>query len=836
MAKNMTRGGWESDVEDMPDDDDSAATTYAEDGTQVTRNEGGIEVVLNAADTKDEQKEDPEFDEDLTSNLTDSQRCMLGGTLREYIDIDLQSREQWEQRMLQGLEIIGLEDVPEDRTAFHGASAVTHPAIAVAIVQFQARAMEEILPPDGPVKVGTEGDAAQADVDRAERVEEYMNYQLTEEDDEYYSDTDSMLFYLPYAGSAFKKIAIDPIIGRTRSRFIPADDFIVPYFARSLKTATRYTHRYTMSMNNFKRAVDKGEFTDYDFPAGMVTQLADESKRLRDTSDDRTESYHQDDQILTLMETHIEWEFDWEKEGSAKKFKKPYAITWEWETGAVVSIKRLWAEDDEDCDKQVWFTHYKYLPGFGFYGLGLLHLIGSLGKAASGALRALLDGAQTSSLQGGFKTKDARIAGEVCFSPGTWIDVDMTAEEMAKAFYTPDFKPPTPALFSTLEILVKGIEKFSSTTEAMVGEASNNGPVGTTLALIEQGSKVFSGIHKRLHNAARREFRMIGYCNWRYMHVDEYPFKVAGKPKKIFREDFAPDIDIKPVSDPNIFSNVQRIALAQALLALIKDQPDLFDKPKRIRAVRSMLKAMKIPDWQSYFPEDDLQRLDPVSENQTIMMGGAATAFPEQDHQAHMQIHGNFLQEVMATNDPDTIQRITPVLKAHLAAHFAMMYRQRIEQEMVQKGGVPLPPFDPNDPESTKSLPIEVENMVARAVAALCAPPAPAQAPQPDPKIQKAQADVQAVGMKTQANIKAKGLETTAKIKREDALAAAKIAREGHAHVKGERRKDAELIANLQRDGTISDHGTAPEQPQGALPAPGGLTQGSEQGTVPPSQ
>jgi hypothetical protein len=835
MAKPIQKG-YDSNVEDMPDDDDPASTKYAEDGTQVTRNEGGIEVVLNEEDTTDEQEDDPEFDADLTSKMSDNERCALGGTLREYIDIDLQSRAKWEQRMLQGLEIIGLEDVPEDRTAFHGASAVTHPAIVTAIVQFQARAMEEILPPDGPVKVGTEGDASQEDTDRAERVEEYMNYQLTEEDDEYYSDTDSMLFYLPYAGSAFKKVAIDPIIGRTRSRFIPADDFIVPYFARSLKTATRYTHRYTMSMNNFKRAVDKGEFTDYNFPQGMVTQLADENKRLQDTSDDRSEAYHTDDQILTLMETHIEWEFKWEKEGTEKKFKKPYAITWEWETGVVVSVKRIWAEDDEDCDKQVWFTHYKYLPGFGFYGLGLLHIIGSLGKAASGALRALLDGAQTSSLQGGFKSKDARISGEVTFSPGTWIDVDMTAEEMAKAFYTPDFKPPTPALFSTLEILVSGIEKFSSTTEAMVGEASNTGPVGTTLALIEQGSKVFSGIHKRLHNAARREFRMIGYCNWRYMHVDEYPFKVAGKPKKIFRSDFAPDVDIKPVSDPNIFSNVQRIALAQAMLALIKDQPDLFDKPKRIRAVRSMLKAMRIPDWQSYFPEDDLQRLDPVSENQTIMMGGAATAFPEQDHQAHMQIHGNFLQEVMATNDPDTIQRIVPVIKAHVCAHFAMMYRQRIEQEMVQKGGVPLPPFDPNDPESTKPLPQDIENQVARAVAALCAPPAPAKAPQPDPKIAAANATVQAIQMKSKAGIQAKGQETAAEIKRKDALAAAEIRRKGHAHGKEQGRKDAELIAQLTRDGVIPDSGQPPNQSQGALPAPGGLQQGQESGTVPPTQ
>ena len=724
-----------NNVSELPDEDDE---TGFDPESGVTLEEGGITVQLDDDDDAiDTQKDDPEFDDDLTENLSKGDREALGGILKEFVMIDVESRQGWYQRMVDGLEIIGLKDVPDDRTAFMGASAVTHPGIAEAIVQFQARAMEELLPPTGPVKVGTVGDAEEADIKRAERVEEYMNYQLTDEDDEYYADTDGMLFYLPYAGSAFKKVAIDPVIGRTRSRYITAEDFIVPSFAKSLATAPRYTHRYTMPLNTFKRAVARGNFSDWNFSHNNLTMSQGDEHRLADVSDDKEDSYHPDDTVLTLCETHIEWEFEWEKMGTDQKYKKPYVITWEWETGAVVGIKRLWAEDDKECKKQVWFVHFKYLPGFGFYGLGLLHLIGGLGKAASGALRAVLDGSMTSSLQGGFKSKEAKVAGDVVFSPGTWIDVDMSAEEMAKAFYSPPWKEPSPALFKTLELLVQGIQRFASTTEAMVGDASNTGPVGTTVALIEQGSKIFSGIHKRIHQAARMEFKLIQYCNYRYMHQDEYPYNVSGESKSVFRSDFAPDVDVQPVSDPNIFSSVQRIALAQAVMQLVQQFPQDFPKKSRRKAIQSMLKALKVPEAKEYMPDSsDEIHMDPVSENESMSMGSAVAAFPDQDHQAHMAIHGAYVQEIIATGDQQTIQQIVPVIKAHITAHFAQAYRLRIEQQLQQGAGVPLPDYDPNDPGSTEELPIEIENAIARAVAATLAPPPPPPQPQQDPKQQ----------------------------------------------------------------------------------------------------
>lgn len=678
--------------------------------------------------------------------------------------------------MLDGLEIIGVEDVPEDAVAFAGAARVNHPGLAEAMIQFQARAMEELMPSEGPVKVGVLGKPTEELEQRAERVQDYMNYQLTEEDDEYYNETDDLLLNLPYAGSAFKKVGLDPVISRTRSRFIPAIDFIVPYWAKSLKTAPRYTHRYTMPMDTYRRAVASGYFIDAEFPPGQPAGDG-ASRKLADTADDRTPSYHPDDQELQFYETTTAWEFEWETFGNKKEYRLPYAVTFEWETGRVVRIVRVWEEDDPKCEKDVWFIHYKFLPSLGFYGWGYLHLIGGLGRAASGALRLLLDGSATSSLQGGFKSKDARIAGDVAFTPATWADVDMTAEELAKSFYSPPFKEPSPALFKTLEILINGIQRFSSTTEAMVGEASNMGPVGTTVALIEQGSKIFSGIHKRIHAAARREFKAIALSNYRYMPDESYPFSVAGNNREVLREDFGPEVDVIPVSDPNIFSSVQRIALAQAVVQLVKEDPELYSLKDRRKAHRSMLRALRIPDWDEYLPEQDAKRLDPVSENEAIMHGIGIEVFREQDDASHLAVHEAFEQEILGM-DPEIQQQAIPILKAHKAAHFAQAYRKRLEQQMLQTIGVPLPPFNPKAPEDYEELPADLEAAVALAAAQYAPPPPP-----PSPE----------------------GAGGEAEEGRKDMAAEREQARKDAIAVREEQRKDAKQKAELRRDGLISD-------------------------------
>lgn len=783
-------GFYNSNIGPMPEDDQPARQMTA-DGTPVEYKEDGtIEVALDdAEDTTADAPVVSEFDSNLADNLTQSEQINLGTRLKEYVDVDLASRASWSQRMVDGLQIIGLEDVPEDAVAFEGAARVTHPGIAEAMVQFQARSMEEMMPATGPVKCGVIGESSEELEARAQRVEDYMNYQFMEEDDEYYNEVDDMLLALPYFGSTFKKIAPDPQTKCTRSRYISPEDFIVPYHAKSLQTATRYTHRFTMSHNGFKRAVASGYFIDADFMPNLRAAGDSDAKRIKDKSDDRTESAHADDHILTFYEMHCEEEFEWETEGAGNKYKLPYAITFEEETGRVVRVTRLWDESDETCKKEVWFVHYKFLPGFGFYGLGYLHLIGGLGRAASGAVRLLLDGSMTSSLQGGFKSRDARISSDQTFSPATWIDVDMSYEELSKSFYSPPFKEPSPALFKTLELMVQGVERFTSTTEAMVGEASNTGPVGTTVALIEQGSKIFSGIHKRLHAAARKEFKLVAKSNYLFMAPDaEYPFAVAGGAQSSFAEDFDPKtVDIAPVSDPNIFSSVQRIALAQAVNQMVDaDQAGDFSKRDRVRAKRALLKALRVPDHDKYFKSVDVQRMDPVSENEAFLHGTPVQVFREQDDAAHLQLHQSFLQQVMQI-DPQIQTQAVPAIQAHIAAHYGQAYRKTIEQQLQQAAGVGLPPYDPNNPEENPELSAEIENQVSMLLAQVIPPAAPPQQQQ-DPEAQK-------------------DIEATAKSKRDDMLAQRAADREDEKAKRDEARKDAQKGAELKRDGFIDDGG-----------------------------
>lgn len=762
-------GGFFSGVKEMPEE------MIISDDVEFDP-DGGMS--FRVEDPDDEVSHPPhEFDDNLADNLSASEQINLGQKLLEFVQADIQSRQAWERRLLDGLEIIGLEDIPDDAVAFEGAARVTYPGIAEAMVQFQARAMEELMPPEGPVKVGVIGKETEELTDRAERVEEYMNYQLTEEDDEYYTETDELLLYLPYAGSAFRKVAIDPVTGRTRSRFVPASDFIVPYWAKSLKTAPRYTHRYTMPLNVYQRAVASGYFIDasdsFKSLSSPAAFSAETSQRLADVSDDKTESYHEDDRDLLFYEMTVDWHFEWEEYGSTLNYDLPYTITFEAETGRVVRIARCWDEDDTTCQKDVWWVHYKFLPGLGFYGWGYLHIIGGLGRAASGAMRLLLDGSATSSMSGGFKSRDARIAGEISFTPATWVDVDMTAEELAKSFYTPPFKEPSPALFKTLEILVNSVQRFASTTESMVGDASNTGPVGTTVALIEQGSKIYSGIHKRIHAAARIEFRLIARSNYRYMDFDEYPFDVEGGNRRVLKEDFGPGVAIVPVSDPNIFSSVQRIALAQAMTQMVDTRQDLFSRKDQIRAYKQMIKALRIPDSDDYLQRDGAMRLDPVSENVAILNGQPVQVFIEQDDTAHNQIHGQ-LENIIMMMPPDVQQRALPALHAHIASHAANAYRKQVQAAMQAATGIPLPPYDPNDPDKSEELPAEIEIAVSRAAAAF-APPPPPPPPQQDPEAAK------------------------------DAAMQRDADRKDFQAQREEERKDMQKVAELRREGYIAD-------------------------------
>lgn len=770
--ESTTVFGYDSNVEEMPEDSIDMRT--ADDGSKVRYLGDSIEIEMADEDGQPSQAEvDPEFDGNLAVGMKETDLTNLGMKMKEFVEVDLQSREAWERRMLDGLSIIGLEDVPDDAVAFQGAASATYPGLAEAMIQFQASAMEELMPPEGPVKAGVIGRSTDEREEQASRVEDFMNYQLMIADDEYYWETDQLLLHLPYAGSCFRKVGIDPITGITRARMVPAADFIVPYWATSLQSAPRYTHRYSMSMNNYKRAVASGYFVETDFSAVSPQSSAGGlTSKLSDASDEKKVAYHEDDRDLTFYETTVDWDIPGDTYAKKLGYSAPYAITYEWETNKVVRIARVWKEEDPKCIKDVWFVHYKFLPGLGFYGWGYLHLIGGLGRAASGAIRLLLDGSATASLQGGFKSREAKMAGNMEFAPGTWQDVDMTAEELAKSFYSPPFKEPSPALFQTLEILISRIERFASTTEAMVGDAKNTGPVGTTVALIEQGSKVRSGIHRRCHHSAGQEFKLIADSNFRFMELDEYPYDVKGG-RSVMRADFGPEVDIIPVSDPNIFSNVQRIALAQAAIDLIDKRPDLYSRKAQIKAHRMMWRVLRVPDWDEFLPEKLSYRLDPVNENVALLNQAGIEVFPEQDHGAHLAVHNAFQQEVMGM-DPEIQQRVLPALLAHKAAHFAQAYRLRVQAQVQQSLGAPLPPYDPNNPEETEELPPDIEAMIAQACAEYAPPPPPPSAG-PDPEAAKDEAAGR------QAD-------------REDMLAKRRADRE-----------DMTRMAEAQRDGLISD-------------------------------
>lgn len=678
-----------------------------------------IEVVFGDEDDEMEPVlEDAEhFDENLADKLTQGELDNLASDLIDKVSNDEESRADWVERMKDGLELIGVKDVPADDVIFDGAARVNHPMILEAMVQFQSRAIEEMFPPGGPVKTAVVGKETEEVRAQADRVQDFMNYQLTELDERHFWDTDQMLLYLPYAGSAFKKVTYSELDQFTTSRFVKAHDLIVPYDANSLEDAPRITHRYDLSRRDYEVLVKQGFLRQLNQePSSTVDVSA--GRELSDEADLRTESRDEDDDTpLRILEVYVYHKFEWDNEDDPPK---PYVVVVEEGTGETLAIRRNWEPDDPLKRRMVNFVHYKYLPGLGLYGFGLIHLIGSLGRAASGALRLLLDGSTTASLSGGFKSKDLRGAsGELRFTPGTWQDVDVPAEELAKGFFSPPFKEPSPALFSTLEILLGAGQRFASTTEAMTGDMNNAGPVGTTLAVIEQGSKIFSAIHKRCHVAARREFKLIARFNHLYM-PDKYPYSMAGEEKAVLREDFDKRVDVIPVSDPNIFSNTQRIAIAQAVLELVNSSPGVYDEAAVRKAHIAMLKALRVADADEYLPERREKRLDPVTENQIMATGRMGVrAFPEQDHQAHIQAHQMFIQEMMAMGGEDMVNQMMPALQAHITEHMAHQYRLQVEMQL----GVPLPPVDWQNPAEIEEMPVELDNAVARAVAMNTQPP-----------------------------------------------------------------------------------------------------------------
>ena len=659
------------------------AETAPADELQVE--EIGDDVLIGDPELDNVEDIDSTFDANLAEDMSDKELNNSASELISYYNNDREARSEWEDRYKKGLKTLdpdgGMEE-SEDERASRGLSIVVHPMIAEAATQFNARAIAELYPSGGPVKTVIIGDPNEELEEQARRVREYMNYQITQEMPEYFPDLDQMLFHLPLVGQTFKKVWWDSTMDRQCSQFVKAEDFVVAPESKDLYTSPRYTHVIRIPKNDYNRYVQSGYYLPTDDKGGDIDPSGDTIGEIEGVDQYGDDSQ---DQVMTLLEMHVYHNFEDDiDDDDDNAVGIPYVVTVDYDNESIVSIRRNWREEDDMKKRRDWFVSYKFLPGLGFYGFGLYHLIGGLGKAATGSLRALLDSAAFSNMQGGFKLRGRVSGGEVQVNPGEFVDLDATVDDVNKAIMPLPFKEPSGALFNLLGFIVDAGQRFASTADLNVGDVNPNAPVGSTVALIEQGSKAFSAIHKRLHYAQGQEFKLIAGLNAENL-PEQFTFSLIGSSSEIMAADFNDRIDILPVSDPNIFSSAQRIAQAQAILQMAQSAPEMHDM---YAAYKRMYEAIRIPNIDEILKKpEDAPRMDPIDENMAIMYGKPIRAFIEQEHEAHIAVHMQFIKDPSLAGNAGAAA-MQPILIAHIAEHVALLYRARMEASV----GVPLPP------------------------------------------------------------------------------------------------------------------------------------------------
>jgi hypothetical protein len=750
------------------------------------------------------------FGENLAELMSGSQRHQLADKLIEFHRVDLESRSGWEERARQGLRLLGIEKADVSSLPFAGAAAMQHPVIAEACVQFNANAIEEFFPATGPVKGDLAGEATPESEEQVERASDFMNYYLVTEDEGYYADKDQSLFYLPIAGSMFVKAWTDPRDRMPKARYIKADDFVAPYFARDLENCNRYCHQYQMSGSEIRRSMATGEFMELKLPRPPMDAETEGQRAIEDKADSRTRVLHMDDEVYEILEYHVEMPLpgnvDEHDDGT---LDLPYIVVVDKTSREVLAVRRNWKEKDQRKRKRIWFAHYKFLPGLGFYGWGFLHVIGSLADAISGTVRAALDSALFATLQGGFRAKDGvKKAGSLTIEPGKWKEIDCTYEELAKTFYTPPAKETPAALVQLLTALVQDARRFTSLTEVLVGQADNKAPVGTTIALIEQSMKMFTAIHKRIFAAARQEFRMLAEL----LHdfgPDEYPYYLKGEQRTAFKEDFDDRVDFIPVADPNIVSDVQRMAKAQAVLELTMASPELYGPEQRVEAHKRFLQALKVPNWEAIAPKlPTATYLDPVGENGMMMIGRPVRAYPGQDHDAHMLVVDFGIQVAMNTLPPDQFEPVYAAMMAHKREHMALKMGEQVNAMLQQQVGAPLPPVDlfgenvDQDPALERAVSLLASRMLPPppppAPGSVAAASAEGAAAKPDP-VAEAQRKTEAEEVKTIAAIERDTTKFAADSRRKAADHSQAIRFREEEHDQAMRHADEQAAADLLR-------------------------------------
>ena len=599
----------------------------------------------------------------------------LGSILKEnYMDYKM-SRKDWEQSYMEGLDLLGFKY--ENRTEpFQGASGATHPVLAEAVTQFQAMAYKELLPSDGPVRTQIVGAITPQKEQQAQRVKDFMNYQIMDQMQEYEPEFDQMLFHLPLAGSSFKKVYYDDLLGRAVSKFIPADDLIVPYTATSLDDAESVIHTIKISENDLRKQQVAGFYSDIELspPAVIEDKVTEKEREL-----EGTKKTGKPDDVYTLLECHINLDLegfeDIGPDGEPTGIKLPYIVTIEEGSTKVLSIRRNYAPNDPKKNKIQYFVHFKFLPGLGFYGFGLIHMIGGLSRTATTALRQLLDAGTLSNLPAGFKQRGVRVRDEAApIQPGEFKDVDAPGGSLRDAFYPLPYKEPSQTLLALMGIVVQAGQRFASITEMQVGDGNQNAAVGTTIALLERGSKVMSAIHKRLYGALKKEFKLLAKIIKTYL-PPVYPYDVVGGAKEIKQADFDDRVDIIPVADPNIFSMSQRITLAQTELQLATSNPQLHN----LYAVyRDMYTAIGVKNVDQILPPPaPPMPKDPSLEHIDALGGKPFQAFPGQDHRAHITAHLNFMSTNMVRNNP----MVMAAIQKNILEHISIMAQEQVQLE-----------------------------------------------------------------------------------------------------------------------------------------------------------
>jgi len=673
--------------------------------------DGPIEIELDPlmgemGDNVVDLQQPPQFNENLADVLEEDVLQALGGELTSLYEEDKESRKDWYEAFSKGLDLLGIKQ--EERTQpFQGASGVNHPILAEAVTQFQAQAYKELLPAGGPVQVQVVGNHDPQIVAQSTRVKEFMNYQISHVMEEYDPEMDSLLFYLPLSGSAFKKVYFDTMLNRAVSEFVKAEDLVVSYSTTELSTSPRVTHVMTMTKNDLLKMQLNGTYSDIELmQPGLVTpnEVQEKMEKLEGVQP----SYAENNELYTILELHVDLNLT---EIEDHGFACPYIVTICEDMNQILAIRRNWTEGDPLYNKTDYFVQYKFLPGLGFYGFGLIHMIGGLTKSVTSILRQLIDAGTLANLPAGFKARGMRIQGEdEPLQPGEFRDVDVAGATIKDSLLPLPYKEPSAVLAQLLSLLVDSGRRFASIADMQVGDiGSQQLPVGTTIAMLERGTKVMSAIHKRLHFAQKKEFRLLTKLYATYL-PPEYPYMTEQGQQVVMAQDFDERVDVLPVSDPNIFSMAQRVMIAQQQLQMAQAAPEIHNLQE---AYRRMYEALEIKNPQSLFKQQpQVPPRDPISEEQAAMMGQPIKAFEWQDHEAYIAAHSSFIENPMAQQNEMIVQMLT----ANIQEHQSMMYKIQIEEAM----GQPLPPLEELQqmpPEQAQQIMNEIAQMATRATA-----------------------------------------------------------------------------------------------------------------------